>query len=443
MKRTIKAVGILLMVAALTTSCGSDDEDVNEPVEQEQEPKDDDGPDKQDGDDDVVYMLPETKSVKLTTAQRTFVDRSNVFAFNLYRALSTTEEGKKSNVASPLSVTWVLGMLNDGAQGQTAKEIASLWGLDNAEKDLANGFCQALIEQAPSVDSAVRLRIANLVAADKTLPLEQQYVADMQQYYHAETAQLDFAQTAEALDYLNGWCNEKTEGMIPKILDDLSPATRLVLMNAILLKATWTEKFDAKDTREETFTTESGSQTTMPLMHRKALALYGEHTTFTSLTLPYGSGDKWSMVVLLPNEGRTVDDVISILDASHWKELVAQQHAAEVDIKMPRFKTTSEFTLNKVLAGMGAPSMFDAEKADFSLMCESESLFVSLMKQKAAIEVDEEGTKASAVTATMMEASAMIDEPKKVTFFANRPFVYLIREASSGTVFFIGTFKGV
>ena len=445
--KTKDLIGLaLLAVMGLTvTSCSKDSDQSSVPeditnvggggAEQSDSSKKEEEP--------VVYMLPETRDISLTAEQRQMVKRSNAFSYGLYLAVCSAEPQKgKSVLMSPLSLMYVLGMLNDGAGGDTEKELSLLFGLPAGSKGTINGYCQALLEQAPQADPSVTLQTANIVATAIDIPTAQQYKDDMQQYYAAEMASLDFAQPG-ALLFLNSWCNEKTHGMIPSILDTLDPATRMVLMNAVYFKATWTEKFDPADTRDETFTTEDSRMATVPMMHRKAIALYAQGDVYSMLCLPYGSGTQWQMMVMLPNDGKTVDDVVGSLSSSSWEELWQRnRNSCEVDIKMPRFSTASDIMLNDAVAQTGAPLIF-GNQADFSLMTDSkERLSVSLLKQKAAIEVCEEGTKASAVTAAAMYGENLTENPK-VDFHANRPFVYLIRETSSGAVFFIGTYRGI
>lgn len=386
----------------------------------------------------VVDMLPKTRVIELTQEQRAFVEKNNDFSFNLYRAINEDME-KKSNITSPLSVTYVLGMLNDGAEGNTSKEISQVLGFETNSKLAINEYCKSLIDQAPIADPSVILHIANIVAADKNVALRDSYQKDMQDYYSAEVASLDFSNRS-SVDYLNNWCNEKSQGMIPEIIKNLSPEDLIVLMNAVYFKATWTEKFDKNDTHEESFTMADNTSINLPMMHRNAQVRYCSNDIYTGIWLPFGSGDKWSMKVLLPEEGKTVDDIIASLTNESWNH--QNWMYAITDIKMPRFTTKSNIILNKLIASLGAPSMFDPMKADFSLMTKNAyPLFVSLLKQKSAIEVTEEGTKTSAVTVALMDmADAGIED--RGVFHANRPFVYIIQEASSGAIFFIGTFQG-
>lgn len=446
MKKVLFLAGCLMMTI-LFVGCGtnSDDELTGNPKNPKKEypqtpthftePNDTSG--KKTGPDSMVIdMLPKTQYIELTQEQKALVAKSNDFSFNLYRAIHAADH-QKSNITSPLSVAYVLGMLNDGANGNTAKEISQVLGFGTT-KQAINEYCKALIDQAPIADPSVILQIANIVAANQDVTLEKDFKNDMQNYYSAEVASLDFSKQS-SVDYLNTWCKEKSGGMIPSIIDALSPEDLLVLMNAVYFKATWTEKFDEKETQEEVFTKADGSTIKLPMMHRNAQIRYCANDVYTGIWLPFGSGDRWSMKVLLPEEGKTIDDIVKSLTGESWENNY-WQHAI-VDIKMPRFSTKSDIMLNDMVSKLGAPSIFDPQKADFSLISKNQKQFyVSQMKQKAAIEVNEEGTKTTAVTVSMMTGSNIVNG--KGEFHANRPFMYVIQEWSSGAIFFIGTFQG-
>ena len=394
----------------------------------------------------VIDMLAQTSTIQLTGEQRAFVDYNTDFSFRLFRTISGMPAGQKSSIVSPISVTYVLGMLNDGAAGQTASEITSVLGFGDGKAKAVNEFCKTMIDEAPKTDPSVTLEIANTIISNekRDVQLEEQYSQDMRQYYSAELSSIDFSKSAEAVGNINAWCKDKTHGMIPEILkeSELSPDALLVLMNAIYFKATWTEKFDEQDTKEETFTKDDGTAATVPMMYRNALIQYGANDVFSSVCLPFGSGDKYRMYVLLPSEGKSVDDVVNVLTNDFWEKNRPVGNAV-VDLKLPRFKTNSDIRLNDLISQLGAPSMFDSEKADFAGISKNyKDLYVSLLKQKAAIEVSEEGTKASAVTVAMIDTTSGPMDYEKATFHADRPFVYLIQEWDTRAVFFIGTYEG-
>jgi serpin B len=427
MKKVILKVGLMLLAVGQLTACSSSNsDDNNSPVET--------------ADDAILDLTVSAQVIQLTPEQRAFTQKNNDFSFNLFRAISNAEEAGKSVVASPLSVTFLMGMLNDGADGKTAEEIANVLGFGNGDKIAINAYCKALIEQAPVQDPRVKLQIANIVAANQGIELEDAFQQDMQNNYDAEVTSLDFGQEL-SLDYLNGWCNKKTNGMIPEIIDGLSAEDKMVLMNAIYFKATWQYYFEKKNTCNEPFTTASGSKKDVPMMQRKALLSYGKNDVYSAIHLPYSTG-LWNMDILLPNEGKTVDDIINSLSASTWNPSHFYQ-TTTVNIKLPRFRTESDIDLNKIISDMGAPSMFSAADADFSLISKNEkNLWVGLMKHKAAIDVNEEGAEASGATAAMLVGGVGTVELKEANFHADHPFVYIISEMTSGAIFFIGSYLG-
>lgn len=294
------------------------------------------------------------------------------------------------------------------------------------------------------MDPSVTVKIANCINVNSAMGINlyPQYKSDMQQYYNAQVDALDFTQSG-SLKKINDWCNSHTDGMIPTILDKIKGDAVMYLLNAIYFKATWTEKFDPKDTRDMDFAMAGGTTAKRQMMHRIALAAYGHNSLYQTLCLPYGSNG-YAMYVLLPNEGKTVDDVIQGLSAEGLDHQLLEMYPHEVDILMPRFSTSSETKLEQTLSSMGMPLAFDPYNAQFPHMAQGHSLYVSMMKQKARIEVNEEGTKAAAVTIAEMDL-AMDPGPRqyeKVDFHATRPFVYYIMEMSTRTVFFMGTYQG-
>ena len=396
-----------------------------------------------DNGEEVVDMLPKLRPITLTAEQQQMRDNNNEFACRLFRTVNEQKEGNGSLIVSPISVTYMLGMLNTGADGQTRQQIADVLGLGGSVMEI-NEYCKKMIDEAPRVDPSVTVQIANCIDVNSALgiTLVPQFKTDMQNYYNAQIEALDFGKSS-SLDKINNWCKKNTDGMIPSILDRLSPNAAMCLLNAIYFKATWTEKFDPKDTRDMDFTMPDGSTSQHKMMHRKALAAYDKNDLCEMLYLPYGSNG-YGMYVLLPVEGKTVDDVIQGLSAEVVQEQLFEMGPHEVDILMPRFTTSNETMLNEVLSAMGMPRAFNPQYAEFPNMAQGKNLFVSMMKQKAKIEVNEDGTKASAVTISQMGETAPPPAPQylQVDFHATRPFVYYIIESSTRSIFFMGCYCG-
>ena len=384
---------------------------------------------------------PVKRDITLTGSQRLMIDKNNDFACNLFRTISEQKHGESSTLVSPISVSYMLGMLNDGADGETYLQISNVLGMGGSVEEM-NKYFKKMIDEAPRVDTKVTVKIANSINVNSAqgISLVPQYEADMRKYYNAQVDALDFSD-GESLRHINNWCNDNTYGLIPKILDRLEPSAAMYLLNAVYFKASWTNKFNSNATRDLTFTKQDGSTVTLKMMHLKTRVSYGEDNLCKMLCLPSGSGG-YSMYVLLPKQGHTIGDIIQSLTARKLKQIKMHTTAShEVDILMPRFTTTNETNLKDVLSSMGMPRVFDSYSAQFSNMANGgDDLYVSMMKQKAKIIVDEEGTKAAAVTVAEMRNRSSISSG--YTFHATHPFVYYIVEGSTGTIFFMGTYCG-
>ena len=398
-------------------------------------------------------MLSEAQPIQLTEAQRVFANDNNRFTLNFLKTVNEADQSGKSFIYSPLSITYVLGMVNDAATGETERELEQTLGFHEGGIKAVNDYCKKLIEGLPKVDEMVTLNIANAIFVNKDYTLKEQFQQDMQTYYDAKAETLDFS-SPQTLNHINGWCNEKTNGMIPTILDEVDPDMVSYLLNAIYFKADWASKFDQKNTKEETFTTEKGS-TTLPMMHQNVLISYLKTNTYSAVILPYGSS-LWNMTILLPEKGKTTDDIInevtqsSILNNPGWCETGGNFFKGyEVDLKLPRYETDSdtdklEGGLVRLMQKMGIKLAFDSYYAEIPNMCDR-PVYIDMMRQKAKIKVNEEGSEAAAVTVAGIQTLSMAHEPieyPKATFHANRPFVYVIREASSGVILFVGKFTG-
>ena len=395
-----------------------------------------------DDDGEVVYMLPDAKPILLSEAQKQMRDSNNEFAWRLFQTMQE-QKGDSSTVLSPISVTYLLGMLNAGAAGTTRDEITAVLGFGN-DPNAVNEFCKKMIDEAPNVDPAATVKIANCIDVNSSMGLSllKQYVNDMKNYYNAQIDALDFTKSS-TLDKINSWCSKNTNGMIPSILDKINPAAAMYLLNAIYFNADWTEKFDVNDTRNSSFTKADGSVVTQPLMHRKAVALCCESDLCSMLRIPFGSG-AYDMYVMLPAEGKTVNDLIREMTQQTLTDHLnaGNMTAHEIDILLPKFEIVSDIDLVDILKSMGIQEAFDRDAADFSNMSNID-LYVSIIRQKAKIEVNEDGAKASAVTiAETLFTSAGPQEYQKSEFHANRPFLYLILEESTHSIFFIGTYCG-
>ena len=366
---------------------------------------------------------------------------NNDFACNLFRTVNQQSEDEGSIIVSPVSVGYMLGMLGQGAKGETRRQITDVLGMGNSDKEINNYF-KKLMDEAASVDTSVTINIANSINLNSAMNIRliPKYKAAMQNYYNAQVAAFDFTVNSN-VDIINNWCNTHTDGMIPAILDRLDPEAVMYLLNAVYFNASWTEMFDPKDVRNKYFTKQDGSILEHKMMHLQTKAAYGENDLCEMLCLPYGNGT-FSMNVLLPRKDKTIEDVIQSLSSQELEQQrVREMTDCKVDILMPRFTTESETDLVEVLSSMGMPLAFNSG-AQFAKMAKGGDLWVSLMKQKARIEVNEKGTKAAAVTVSGLKRRVSANELRRVSFHAKRPFVYYIVDNSTGVLYVKGTYCG-
>ncbi len=376
----------------------------------------------------------------LSDAQRGMVSQNNGFAFDLFRKTM----GMDSRVISPLSVTYLMSMLANGADGDTQQQILHTlgWAGKGGERPTLqdiNDYSRMVMEKAGRLDKAVTVDIANYIAVNSHFRVNGTFQQSVERNHQAGVESLDFT-SSKTLKRINGWCSDHTRGMIPSIIDQVEPQAVSYLMNAIYFNGTWADKFDARETRLEPFRGYTRDIKRVNMMHRHDDYFYADGDGFQAVQIPYGNG-AFRMTVLLPAEGKAVSEMMASMDGEGFLRLQQSMEKCEVDLKLPRFTTEAEQPLNEVISALGAPLIF-TPKADFSRFA-SGNFFVSKMLQKAKIEVSEEGTKAAAVTAAVMVMSALQPEMKRnVVFHADHPFAYIISERSTGNIFFMGQYTG-
>lgn len=381
------------------------------------------------------YMGEAMKNVRhdinLTTEEKQLVESNNDFAFRLFRQA----RGEEDCIMSPLSITYALGMLNNGAAGQTQQEINDVLGFGEAGADAINSFCRKMLTEAPTLDEETTAGIANTIFVNKQWGVELQapFVQKANDYYDAQPEALDFYDDTTR-DVINQWCSDHTEGMIEEILTkeeyEKEKADVSLLLNALYFKGVWTNKFDPDDTKEESF---NGGDA-VPMMNQRAYFEYTENDLFQAIRLPYGNG-AYLMTIFLPSEGKTIADVLATMDGHSWQ--FQGNGDFLVDLKLPRFEANTNINLIPVMEALGMPTAFSL-KADFSDFCNIQT-YIGLMKQVARIKVNEEGTEAAAIT---IIGSLPISIPRTAKFHATRPFFYIISEQSTGSIFFMGQYVG-
>ena len=380
----------------------------------------------------------ECRPIDLTRAEQELVTSNNDFAFNLFRFA----EPNKSTILSPISITYALGMLNNGAAGETQAQINKVLGFGETGADGINAFCRKMLTEAPNLDKLTKVMIANTIYMNKGYQLNSDFVAKAKDYYDAEPETRDFYDD-QTMDVINQWASDHTEKMIEKVLDkdEFDPSAVSYLLNAIYFKGAWAEKFDKAKTKDEAFRKENNQEVQVPMMHQEHEFNYTEDEDCQALCLPYGN-NAYRMTILLPKEGKTVYSLAQKLSTKTWQRYQWIGSTAIVDVKLPRFESKTDVDLKPIMTALGMPNAFDGNLAEFPNFCNVPT-YIDLMKQVARIKLNEEGTEAAAVTVIGMDKSTGVpQEPKRVNFHATSPFLYVISEQSTGAIFFIGQYMG-
>jgi serpin B len=380
------------------------------------------------------------KALNLPTKSSTYIREGNSFAINFIDQVNASTEG--DFIISPLSMQFLLGMLLDGAQGQTADEICKVLGYGAGEVNEVNEYCLSMLKQLPELDRQTKLEIANAIVVNQKYTLLDSYKTTVSKFYEAEVENMDFTDNAGTVKKINKWCSNHTNGLIPEIIKEVNPTSLAILMNAIYFKSQWVLglRFDREKTKNEPFTMEDGSKKNVLMMKNNSDLLCQGNDVFTAVRLPYGNG-AFNMVVVLPDEGFTIQDAIESLKDEEWTGFYRNMVKCAVDLWLPKFETKSRIDLNKILSDMGMPSAFDLNKADFKAMS-NYALNLSKVTQDAVIKVDEEGTEAAVVSKGEPNGTTAMRPGSRIVFHADRPFLYLITENSTGAILFAGKYSG-
>lgn len=429
MNITIKKSAIFICIMATLASCSQDDsiketEQTTDPAELR------------------------VSDMELTPAELELVNSSNEFAFNLFRQITdpTVDLDMLSTIVSPLSITYALGMLNNGAVGNTQAQINEVLGFGDTGADSINTFCYKMIKTAPKLDSLTKVMIANNIYLNSGYNLNEDFVHKANHYYDAHPQVRDF-HDPQTLVEINKWASDHTEQRINKVLDDdFDKDAICYLLNAIYFNGSWTYKFDKAETIEERFYHPMNTQQVAmrPMMQMHSTIEYSINNEFEAVRLPYGNGS-FQMTVLLPRikEGEEPGKLPDVPTLGTWQELTQRMIPREVLLKLPRFETESDMDLIEIMKKLGMTDAFTSY-ADFSNLC-NWSVKIGLMKHLAKIKVDEEGAEAAAVTVIGTEMTATPDGPHThfyIQFNANHPFIYVITEKNTGAIFFIGRYTG-
>lgn len=376
------------------------------------------------------------REINLSEKAAKLVESDNEFGLELFQKIVASE--KASNImVSPLSVALALAMTYNGANGETKTAMENTLKLNGLSPEDINVSYKMLIEALKSLDEKVLLEIANAIFYRDDFSVEPEFIAVNKSYYDAEVTPLDF-NSPGSLDIINNWVADKTNDKITKILDEITPDQVMFLLNAIYFKGIWAKEFNNKSTIDYPFYSETGESESVKMMCRLDTLDYATNDLFSAIKLPYGKGN-YNLFVFLPEQGKTTNDIVSALTIDNWHTWMDEFSSTNsIDIKFPKFNFEYEIELNDILTDMGMGVAF-TDAADFTGINSAGGLKIGFVKHKTFVEVNEEGTEAAAVTIVSIELTSVGNEPPKIPFTVNKPFVFAITEKDTGAILFIGT----
>jgi serpin B len=371
----------------------------------------------------------------LTTAESQLVDADNRFAFKLFREVNAEEDAAANVFISPLSVGMALGMAYNGAAGATRDAMQATLELGGLTLQDVNESYQSLIQLLRDLDPRVEFTLANSIWVRDGITPVPDFIALNQQYFDAQVAALDFDDPGAA-GTINAWVNEATRGRITEIVSPpIDPASIMFLINAIYFKAAWTYQFDRGHTKPEPFLQPDGSEVTVQMMASDGempVRSHWEPDLFV-LDLGYGGG-AYSMTIVVPQDPAAIESLATSVTREQWNAWVAGLDSTESLVGLPRFTLEYDITLNDALKALGMDVAFDPNAADFTnLYAGPQRAYISRVKHKTFVDVNEEGTEAAAVTSVEVGVTSA---PQALV--VNRPFLFAIRENLSGTILFMG-----
>ena len=390
---------------------------------------------------DKENKLPEPMKIQLRGSEASMQKSDQAFAFDFFAKVFDEEQNDNDEnfMVSPFSLSMALAMTWNGSAGDTKTAMQNTLGFEDWADEDVNKYFSKLKNAFQETDPSTKLSIANSIWTNQQVKIFPEFISLNKTYYNATVESVDFTNSA-TVGRINKWAADNTNNLIDKVLEKTKSDDLMYLLNAIYFKGIWVSEFDVKNTSKMNFTADNGSQVKVDMMHQEANFNYAHDETMQVVELPYGN-KSFSMMVLLPKEDKNLEDVAHVLQQSdYWSNLKREFGNKKVDLFIPKFKTEYSKKLNDVLTDMGMGIAFEADKADFSRMSDRDA-YISFVTQDTYIATDEVGTEAAAVTVVgIVETSAPVTE--SVVFKADKPFIYMIQENSSGSVLFMGAVKG-
>jgi len=375
----------------------------------------------------------ETPKIALHKKAAEIIKAENALAFELFREVNQMTE-EENIMISPLSVSYALGMAYNGAAENTLEAFNDVLHFSDLSREEVNESYKDLMDQMLNLDDKVEFSIANSIWYRLGFQVLSEFIRTNNDYFDAEVQEVDFSDP-QTLELINGWIEEQTNDKIKNMLDYIPGGVVMYLINAIYFNAPWKYEFKKEDTYSGDFSLTDGTKHTVDYMSIRGSYRFTSHEDFKAVELPYGDS-AFSMVVILPHQDKKVTDLLAGLNTDKWESWFVNSRYYYDRVDLPKFKYEFKETLNDPLKNLGLGAAF-SDTADFSRIVSAGGIKISKVIHQTFIDVQEEGTEAAAVTIVTADGSSG-GEYVQSYFKAERPFLYVIKENSTGALVFIG-----
>ena len=354
------------------------------------------------------------------------------FSLNLFSTLQK-KDPKKNLFISPISISQAIGMIYNGAAAETQTAIGSALSLEDLSLNDFNSGNEDLRNALEHPGKDVQLNIANSIWTNQDTLINPDFIHRNQQFYDAKVESLDF-NTKKSVGIINNWVKRNTQGKIEGIVDQLSEADRLILVNATYFKGEWSSPFKVDQTTPQEFFAPDGKKT-VPMMAKRGTFRYFEQEGLQAIALPYGDR-RLNLYIFLPKNGQTLDSIIQMLTPKTWTQWMGEFTTVPGYLQLPRFKMESKLELQKPLSELGMGIAF-TDKANFSML-RDRPVHIDKVIHKTFVEVNESGTTAAAATSIGIRATSIENVKTPFDMKVNQPFLCVLRDDKTGAILFMG-----
>jgi len=381
-------------------------------------------------------QLSEPVKITLNAPEQTLANSGKCFTFSLLSSVIEAENSDVNISISPFSLNSVLAMAMNGAAGDTKDSIKRAMGFGNLSDTEINAYFKKVKETVLITDQSAKIIIANSLWYRQEAIVEIPFVNINKTYFDSEIKPIDFSDQSN-VNVINKWCSDNTNGLINNVIESIKQEDFMYLINALYFKAPWQKgyAFEKDKTVFKPFSLPEGGSAEVKMMVAENDVIHYSDANLSMISIPYGNG-AFSMLLFLPAQNSDpVKTAAKLSEESYLNAIIAQSYKKRVRMEIPKFKFRYNVSLNDILKSRGMAIAYNPLTADFSNAFGGVSLFISDVKQFNYINVDEEGTEAAAVTVITVGITSI---PQIQDFILNRPFLFAIRENTSGVILFAG-----